>query len=502
MQTVSTINDFGQKIGGAKKDLARESIERIKLITDDVLINQPLSKSFPRPDFAKMFRDNLIAEETAIRLLYLYNRIEAKPRKSYRLNRWAATTMNIINLIRDILDDENAAVSCNHFASSGYDLHRREMICAEWLTKDYNPYPYKIEDGRYAGVECIVTKGQYIRKKGSVEECVKWVLENTGENKPAASPQYSIYKYRSTGEVFITPAGKKDIILIRGLKTFEEARDYVDKRPEDLKKSYDTLRFIPEERNNWNRPRIGQDYRTGKDISPETFASVFPFRGVEFGNWVNQVERAASLNEAYDALSDLAAVLSINKSIISLDGKLALAFGARGSGNASAHYERTKVVINLTKTRGAGSLAHEWFHALDNYICICQGSPLSFATEKPLNIRDKKISDALLALCTAIKRSDYYRRSAEIDKLKTKKYWATMPELTARAFEKHIICKLKESGHENDYLANIVSFENHARPEVYPYPTDEEIKILSPLYDIFMASLINLELLAQRKQVA
>jgi hypothetical protein len=494
MQKVSTINDFGQKIGGAKKDLAKESIERIKLITDDVLINQPLSKSFPLPDFAKMFRDNLITEEAAIRLLYLYNRIEAKPRKSYRLNRWAATTMNIINLIRDILDDEDVAVSCNHFSSSGYDLHRREMICAGWTTKDYNPYPYKIENGHYAGVECIVTKGQYIRKKGSVEECVKWILENTGGNKPAANPQYSIYKYSSTGEVFITPAGKKDIILIRGLKTFEEARNYVNNRPDELKKAYDTIRFIPEERNNWNRPRIGEDYRRGKDIAPEAFAAVFPFRGVEFGNWVNQVERAASLNEACDALSDLAAVLGIDRSIISLDGKLALAFGARGSGNATAHYERTKVVINLTKTRGAGSLAHEWFHALDNYLCIRQDSPLSFASENPINIQDKAISEALLALCSAIKRSDFYRRSAEIDKVKTKKYWATITELTARAFEKYIICKLAEQGYENDYLANIVSFDSYARQGVYPYPTDEEIKILSPLYDSLLSHVFSSKL--------
>ena len=28
---------------------------------------------------------------------------------------------------------------------------------------------------------------------------------------------------------------------------------------------------------------------------------------------------------------------------------------------------RTRLVINLTKTRGAGTFAHEWFHALDNY---------------------------------------------------------------------------------------------------------------------------------------
>ena len=48
---------------------------------------------------------------------------------------------------------------------------------------------------------------------------------------------------------------------------------------------------------------------------------------------------------------------------LSLNVSLGLAFGARGRGwkNAPlAHYEPVKVVVNLTKNKGAGSLAHEW----------------------------------------------------------------------------------------------------------------------------------------------
>lgn len=55
---------------------------------------------------------------------------------------------------------------------------------------------------------------------------------------------------------------------------------------------------------------------------------------------------------------------------LSLNGELGLAFGARGRGgkdSGAAHYEPASVVINLTKKQGSGSLAHEWFHALDNY---------------------------------------------------------------------------------------------------------------------------------------
>lgn len=42
--------------------------------------------------------------------------------------------------------------------------------------------------------------------------------------------------------------------------------------------------------------------------------------------------------------------------------------GSRGIAGAAAHYEPLRQVINLTKMHGAGSLAHEWGHALDNII--------------------------------------------------------------------------------------------------------------------------------------
>ena len=60
---------------------------------------------------------------------------------------------------------------------------------------------------------------------------------------------------------------------------------------------------------------------------------------------------------------------------LGLNGELSLAFGARGQGlsGARAHYERDYGVINLTKMSGAGSLGHEWFHALDHYFARQDG---------------------------------------------------------------------------------------------------------------------------------
>ena len=114
--------------------------------------------------------------------------------------------------------------------------------------------------------------------------------------------------------------------------------------------------------------RTGAERRTGL-ATKEMFGDTFGFRGVEFGNWNNQDERQEVMNHAYDGLLDLADVLDVPAKALSLNGELALAFGARGQGlsGAKAHYERDYGVINLTKMTGAGSLAHEWFHATDHY---------------------------------------------------------------------------------------------------------------------------------------
>ncbi|NIF40076.1 hypothetical protein F3J14_04005 [Burkholderia sp. Tr-862] len=110
------------------------------------------------------------------------------------------------------------------------------------------------------------------------------------------------------------------------------------------------------------------DERGGRDIKPDDFLETFGFRACEFGNWLPDIERQDVLNRAYDSLSTLARVLGVPKTFLSLGGTLALAFGSRGVGRALAHYEPARKVINLTRLKGAGALAHEFFHALDDYL--------------------------------------------------------------------------------------------------------------------------------------
>lgn len=109
--------------------------------------------------------------------------------------------------------------------------------------------------------------------------------------------------------------------------------------------------------------------KEGEDINSQRLMDTFGFRGVNFGRegWINQAERQAYLNQAFDGLLDLADILGMPPKAISLNGALGIAFGAQGKGKFAAHFVPGVNEINLTKTKGAGALAHEWGHALDHH---------------------------------------------------------------------------------------------------------------------------------------
>lgn len=90
--------------------------------------------------------------------------------------------------------------------------------------------------------------------------------------------------------------------------------------------------------------------------------------GVEYGEWMNEADKATVNVSVAEALHDFAEILGVPLRATSLGGRLAIGLGSRGSGKFSAHYEPLKKVINMTRTRGAGAFAHEWGHALDHWL--------------------------------------------------------------------------------------------------------------------------------------
>ena len=284
----------------------------------------------------------------------------------------------------------------------------------------------------------------------------------------------------------------------------EEASAYLNAHMEELEDKLEKYRDIPYEREAQNTPRTGELKRTS-DVTPEQFQETFGFRGVEFGTWVDNKSRQENLNNAYDALMAMAEVLNLPPSALSLNGSLGLAFGARGRGGKNAplaHYEPVKVVINLTKNKGAGSLAHEWFHSLDNYLGRkTKPSATSMMTHDFDKNGQENISPELIdgfqLVSNVISQSGLEERCKNLDKRREKEYWTLPEEQMARAFEVYLREKLKERGIQNDYLVNYRSEESWAKAtengfqmeNTYPYPSATETADIKAAFDYLFDSI-------------
>lgn len=164
-----------------------------------------------------------------------------------------------------------------------------------------------------------------------------------------------------------------------------------------------------EENKKWERSAEAEHLRTGgKNVTmnkPEELMKQYGLRGVEFGNWVNDSSGKYHLQRSAEAFSDLADIIGIDPKDISLNGRLAIAFGARGKGTALAHYEPDRKVINMTKYGGAGSLAHEWGHAMDNILYQYSNGgqeSLGLASKDQMGATDPKLNALYSNLMDAI----------------------------------------------------------------------------------------------------
>ena len=231
------------------------------------------------------------------------------------------------------------------------------------------------------------------------------------------------------------------------------------------------------------------------NVTGEFLMESFGIVGGEFGNWANEAERQKSLDYTYDSFCDISAALGIDFKSTSLPylskNGLSIAFGARGRGSALAHYELVREVINITKLRGAGSLGHEWAHALDHMIGQCYGC-VDLATEESRNKIPLQLKKALRTMRFKDNGdlTDYYKGSSKFNSAYAKSghgYWTSACEMFARAFSCYLEDKLKEKGYRNDYLCghsdSFVFTEDETGKRFYAYPRGEERKCINEALD-------------------
>ena len=155
----------------------------------------------------------------------------------------------------------------------------------------------------------------------------------------------------------------------------------------------------------------------GRAVAPQSTAelkAMFGLRDVQSGNWVLRDVASAKFHTEHSAaaFADLADLLGTSDDHVAMNGRLALAFGARGhgakgfkDGAARAHYEPVHRIINLTKMGGGGTLAHEWFHALDNMAGEAEGGSSGvrdYFTENPDLLPAGELREAAKALRAAM----------------------------------------------------------------------------------------------------
>lgn len=379
MATRSQHDDFGEKIGGAKKDLWKQR----GLFSDDLTqMNSREADKYvkkdnvwKKPDYAA-----LIESGTPVSIAYFiktvrdslsatpayYRTDDTEEKRLERQKQYIDTIREAQSVVESIQSKEDAlSVFTKFLIGGGYVQHGSSYYRYELTEKGKNSPVItnklfralnQSSDSFDRNITKKAEQEQFgVPKEQKVPKGYE-VLFNDGKNTYSADDDWRPNTYYVT-------KGRR--ILHTNFETQEEAvkwvQDYTQGRNGGKKK-----RIVPPQFEHIHRD--GDDYRHGRDIEGQDYLSTFGFKGGEFGNWMSQNDRQASLNLGFEALKDLAKALAITDADISFGGNLSIAFGARGNGNAVAHYEPMRQVINLTKMRGAGSLAHEWWHGLDDFL--------------------------------------------------------------------------------------------------------------------------------------
>ncbi|QWV06142.1 hypothetical protein KQ246_06995 [Pseudoalteromonas shioyasakiensis] len=514
------IEDFGEKLGGARKDLWGGFAESLDEKSDSIK-SKPLSKALPQPDYQKMSDEG--ADPKVLTFIAMARgSIPSKPKLSHKVSDWAdyvdKVKQSINRVLKEGADPESEINLLSHFMRKGTLNGAKEAL---GTIANANPAilkeasKYRIRSAKYSlfnGKEHKPAKTFYtIEKQGrrisldnaveTLEEAQKQLaeiikIESQSTNRQARHSKINVFRDRYTGQVYLGWKGASGVLKIQDFKTPGEAREHLSTNRDAVEEKLQKLKSTPNMRKPVNAERTGPE-RHSDNVTPGTFTEAFGFRGVEFGNWVEQGKRQKDLNQAYDALMDLAEAIDVPPKALSLNGQLGLAFGARGTGGkepAAAHYESGNMVINLTKKSGSGSLAHEWWHALDNYFGRQKNSGSDFITESPYHLKGDEVrpemAEAFKRLRNVINASDLPRRSLKLDQRKSKKYWSTNVEMTARSFETFIIDKLNKGKIKNEYLANVVSDEAWSAAEslgfedgnTFPYPLSSEQTPINEAY--------------------
>lgn len=380
--TSAPIQDAGEIIGGARKDRWKErglNLDDLDAMTEAEGAELATKANVWKPDYEAMSEAS--EPVTSAMVKTIYDQLAAKPKKNTPEGRRQYVQM--MRIVRDVLteaDGPEAVKNAYQEIRKRAGLNTldpkvkadgRELLFSVYKGRS-DPFVFGfnelqrakklVEDGfpaKAAPWKSRLSVGRREGGNGTTERGIEMYMELSAEvGTPLTREQIEAGFFRvvdKKSKAVAFAATKEDAEAAAKTVYERDMKGKKDGKPEPVRPNLDELKRE-------NLPK-----RIERDVKADDFVNDLGFRGIEFGNWSAQDERQRILNMAYDGLMDLAEIMGVPPKAMSLNGTLGMAFGARGGGRFAAHYEPGKLVINMTKIRGGGSMAHEWAHAMDHY---------------------------------------------------------------------------------------------------------------------------------------
>ena len=402
------IDDFGIKIGGARKDLWRErgglQYEDLQEMSDleiqQYVVKKEIWNLKPK-DFENMVFVEGRDREAAYYIKKVYGAIPSKPKIptylthkediSKQLKAYINMVQGIKRACSEIKTKEDIEIPTkdgtttvyrqklrplfvpyqNHYGGivslyPEYTIQVSSRLLSAFQTS-MSELQAEIEEAKFCYTEDEIIKSIYTVKMYSSEEKNGTLFSKNVSNKYSDLDCPFIYKSgEKINKVFCCNSFKDttnvedyiDHTYILLNEDKDENKWIVDYNFDTVEEAYQKAKIYEREKQKYasgkgnsgrrkkyipkqfeTLEREGTEYRSFKHAKADNFLDVFQFKGGEFGNWVNDKERQASLDYCYDALMDLSDSLEISRDSVTLGHQLNIAFGARGHGSALAHFE-------------------------------------------------------------------------------------------------------------------------------------------------------------------
>lgn len=355
------IEDVGEKIGGSRKDFYTHPLDNDdygKMTPEEKQIFLKRDNIWPPKTWQELSEEGISFEMAYIRM-YIQRLLAPAPNNAkFRTPMEGETYISLIQSIRTVVERHPTVAIPVDVVT---EIREDGSTKTESLTfvEDWKRMTARISSGQLAAM-----------------------TKSRSESSGLSPLKDALYYYRNSEKLLNIYYIAEESIPRQNLSWDKVLSDIEERKAARKKKTEDPVK-AKIARPDLERLVVQKSYRDDRDISGEDLLAKFGFRGIEYGNWMSQEERQKSLNLAYDSFCAMTEIYHLPDDAISMNGTLALGFGSRGKGKANAHYEPGRRVINLTKPRGAGSLAHEWFHALDHYLGSLDGlNAMGFATER------------------------------------------------------------------------------------------------------------------------